>query len=374
MAIDQSKVKTDGRKTVHGKKNGEVFTPFNIVEDMLDLLDRILPKLTEDELSRDPYYKEYKGRAGDNIIEYRDIHNNPKAILQRRLRKFVGNSDKPTDNFWYNSYRNNTPDGKTIELYLKRTISETYFEPACGNGNILIAILLRKMILVDILCPLMESLDSEYFKAQRVLWMIKAVSSIYGVDINPGNVVEARRRIIDCIFADKIQVYDTTGFIEIDTASYDDIDIDEKVKVREIVKKIVDNNIMYGNTLNKINSIGIPDLKNKINKYKTDEELDILSSIMDQESEAVKNGGEKKVRDNTVDTVNVINEYSLEYKQMRLYITLRPWIIQEINHDFIHYEPMELELAPAKEFGLQDYMEYELDLNTDDEFEEDFEF
>ncbi len=65
-------------------------------------------------------------------------------------------------------------------------IDYTFFEPSCGNGNFLLAILNRKL----------STIKERYKKQIDVdFYIIKAVTTIYGVDISRENVLEARERM-----------------------------------------------------------------------------------------------------------------------------------------------------------------------------------
>lgn len=61
-----------------------------------------------------------------------------------------------------------------------------FLEPACGSGNFLVAILRRKLALVSAA----ECVSQEVFEFR----MLRAAASLYGVDISPENVTEARAR------------------------------------------------------------------------------------------------------------------------------------------------------------------------------------
>ena len=63
-------------------------------------------------------------------------------------------------------------------------IDKKIFEPTCGNGNFLIEILQRKLRRI-------RQVDNPCFDLE-VIW---ALSNIYGVDIQPDNVQEARQRL-----------------------------------------------------------------------------------------------------------------------------------------------------------------------------------
>lgn len=62
-----------------------------------------------------------------------------------------------------------------------------FLEPACGSGNFLVEILRRKLQRVKA----RETVSQEQYEHQ----MLRAVASIYGVDISPENVAESKVRI-----------------------------------------------------------------------------------------------------------------------------------------------------------------------------------
>lgn len=64
-------------------------------------------------------------------------------------------------------------------------IESTFLEPACGNGNFLVEIFRRKLE-----------------RCQNVKDGLKALNSIFGIDILADNVVESRLRLFD-MFADR---------------------------------------------------------------------------------------------------------------------------------------------------------------------------
>lgn len=69
-------------------------------------------------------------------------------------------------------------------------IDYRYLEPSCGNGNFLVAILERKM----------KKVCSQYKKIQEFeFYSLKAISSLYGVDIDKENIEEAKNRMKDVI-------------------------------------------------------------------------------------------------------------------------------------------------------------------------------
>lgn len=74
------------------------------------------------------------------------------------------------------------------------TVAEVAFkflEPACGSGNFLVEVLRRKLE------PIQFSLmpDPEQYEH----WLLRAMASVYGVDICAENVVETKRRLLDTL-------------------------------------------------------------------------------------------------------------------------------------------------------------------------------
>ena len=67
-------------------------------------------------------------------------------------------------------------------------LNTTYLEPACGNGNFLVAILARKLNIVRETKRPIKQIEAEFM-------ILKAVASIHGVDIDQENVEQARARM-----------------------------------------------------------------------------------------------------------------------------------------------------------------------------------
>jgi len=70
--------------------------------------------------------------------------------------------------------------------YLSENIENTLLEPSCGNGNFLVAILKRKLNTVKL--KYKKQIDVEFYT-------VKAIASIYGIDISEENVYEAKQRL-----------------------------------------------------------------------------------------------------------------------------------------------------------------------------------
>lgn len=73
---------------------------------------------------------------------------------------------------------------------LSENIESRYLEPACGNGNFLVEILKRKLQIVK--AKYKKQNDFEFFT-------LKALSNIYGIDICPENIFEAKTRLHNII-------------------------------------------------------------------------------------------------------------------------------------------------------------------------------
>lgn len=104
-------------------------------------------------------------------------------------------------------------------------IESRFLEPACGNGNFLVEILIRKLGVVD-----------NRYKDSQLEWeryAVIAVSSIYGVDILQDNVHECRERLY-LIFNEHY----TNHFNS--STQYD---------CRNSVKFILNRNILWGDAL-----------------------------------------------------------------------------------------------------------------------------
>src|SRR3989344_2742518 len=121
--------------------------------------------------------------------------------------------------------------------YLSENIENTLLEPSCGNGNFLVAILKRKLDTVR--AKYKNQVDVEFY-------IIKAVASIYGVDISEENISEARQRML----------YEVKNFYS------------NKFNTRkpnegfwESVNWVLERNIIIGDMLNKIQDVVLIEYK-----------------------------------------------------------------------------------------------------------------
>lgn len=115
-------------------------------------------------------------------------------------------------------------------------ILESYLEPACGNGNFLIRILDRKLAAVRLL-------DAD----KHVEGLIKAVSSIYGIDIQEDNVLESIDRMMKLIENGEVDVLELKDKEVRSFVNGGGFKLDPVTK--EIVEFILRKNIVLGNAL-----------------------------------------------------------------------------------------------------------------------------
>lgn len=130
-------------------------------------------------------------------------------------------------------------NGNIIELHgeadIKKYIDTTYLEPACGNGNFLIRILDRKLEGV-------QMLDI----SEQKEWLVHAVASIYGVDIQLDNVLESRARMLELIKNGRVDVMDLENK---DKHPWRFKAIDLEPDVERVIKFILEKNIIHANCL-----------------------------------------------------------------------------------------------------------------------------
>ena len=111
-----------------------------------------------------------------------------------------------------------------------------FLEPACGSGNFLVEILRRKLRLVQ----QSKCVSQEQYEHQ----LLRAVAPIYGVDISPENVTEARARMAHVLLShyqtDANTIAPSTGFL---TAA----------------AVIIGDNIVVGDTLNAADQVELCD-------------------------------------------------------------------------------------------------------------------
>jgi hypothetical protein len=104
-------------------------------------------------------------------------------------------------------------------------IDSRFLEPACGDGNFLTVILVRKLAVVE----------KRYRKSQLDFERnaVLAVSSIYGIDILPDNVRDCRRRLSEIFDESYTRLFKGAA----------------KDNCREAVRFILERNIIWGDAL-----------------------------------------------------------------------------------------------------------------------------
>ena len=113
-------------------------------------------------------------------------------------------------------------------------IESRFLEPACGTGNFLIKILERKLNVVDTV-----------YRRLQYEWETRAflaVSSIYGVELLPDNVLECRERLL---------IYFQTRYIE---------QFKNKISERYLdsIRFLLSKNIICGDALTLLTNAGKP--------------------------------------------------------------------------------------------------------------------
>jgi hypothetical protein len=119
-----------------------------------------------------------------------------------------------------------------------RHLDTTFLEPACGNGNFLAEILRRKIQRIH--KPKGGEAGLEKFEHQT----LRAVASIYGVDIDFENVRESRDRMHSIV---------------IEHHSYKANSMRASAEFRAALEEILETNIIHGDTLAGAHEIDIVD-------------------------------------------------------------------------------------------------------------------
>lgn len=97
-----------------------------------------------------------------------------------------------------------TPEGtvnEMLDLLQDINYASKFLEPGCGSGNFLVEILSRKIEMVSRLPEVATSLKSGRLSEFEFKCVV-ALASIYGVDIDPLNIEEARERLTE-VFNEK---------------------------------------------------------------------------------------------------------------------------------------------------------------------------
>ena len=123
----------------------------------------------------------------------------------------------------------NLVDEEFVGISDDEYISKTILEPACGDGQFLVRILFRKLDKVK-----------NYNQEDRYYYLMKAISTIYGVDIQEDN---AAKKTVNKMMEGTFDLNDEIKYIQINLG----IQFTDEMKLA--IKTILDNNIIHGNTL-----------------------------------------------------------------------------------------------------------------------------
>lgn len=107
------------------------------------------------------------------------------------------------------------------------SLDKTFLEPSCGTGNFLVELLERKLSTAE------KNFEASKDVSAYELDIVKAVSTLYGVDIQADNVVESQTRMRNII---KERYKEVVG---------EDID---KILLKSL-NALMNYNIIHGNTL-----------------------------------------------------------------------------------------------------------------------------
>ena len=97
------------------------------------------------------------------------------------------------DGVMHNLYKDKDYDNEKF-------IMETFLEPTCGDAQFLVRILDEKIKAVNKV-PI----------ENRALALVKAMTTIYGIDIQLDNVEEARERLENYLFNNEVNTFDVGG-------------------------------------------------------------------------------------------------------------------------------------------------------------------
>lgn len=118
---------------------------------------------------------------------------------------------------------------------ITKYVCTTYLEPSCGNGNFLIRILDRKL-------QVLQLLPETYWEAG----LVKAVASIYGVDIQSDNVRQSRERMLELIENGSVDVLELSGK-EKEEFHFTKYELSDSL--RDVLTFVLENNIKHGDCL-----------------------------------------------------------------------------------------------------------------------------
>lgn len=164
-------------------------------------------------------------------------------------------------------------------------IEATFLEPACGDGNFLIEILRRKL----------DVIKSKYLKSRNDYNanLIKAVSSIYGVELLSDNTKQCKERLFNEIHKTYFSLFEND---------------DTTKQLLKSVQFILDKNIICGNTLDYTTNEGEPIV---FSEWKFINDTDVKQRCFDYE--VVLDKGKQTSLFANDDSIASIPEHGKEY-------------------------------------------------------------
>jgi len=145
-----------------------------------------------------------------------------------------------------------TPEGtvhEMLDLLQDINYSSKFLEPGCGSGNFLVEILSRKLDMISRLPEVVASIKSGRLSEFEFKCVI-SLASIYGVDIDPLNIQEAKERMLNVVLE---------KFKQISKQEVPDYLV-------QSINYVLDNNILLGDLINapeKIEVIEYSELPNQ---------------------------------------------------------------------------------------------------------------
>ena len=169
------------------------------------------------------------------------MENNLAGIGVSDYKKEIGQSDSKNEVFTPDSIVREMLDEtdnllkingiQTDEDYLQYII----LEPTCGTGNFLVRELERKLRIVN-----------KYTGIEKEIALLRAVSSIHGIELTASNVVVTKLRLLELIKTGK------TSIFELEYLNKEEINIEPIQLTQDIEKSvqyILNRNIICGNSL-----------------------------------------------------------------------------------------------------------------------------
>ncbi len=166
---------------------------------------------------------------------------NLKGIGVTDIKRSIGQSDSKNEVFTPDSIVREMLDETdnmlringihTDEDYLQYIV----LEPTCGTGNFLVRELERKLRIV-----------LKYTGKDREIALLKAVSSIHGIELTASNVVVTKLRLLDLIKTG------TTDIFELEYLNKENIKLEPiqlTPNIEKSIQYILDRNIICGNSL-----------------------------------------------------------------------------------------------------------------------------